>query len=58
MDIEWPTEKTLGRYTISPDNVANKALPGGPFTLKVLYHDGRQVNKQMHKKFSDLLKKD
>ncbi|WP_052093351.1 YiiX/YebB-like N1pC/P60 family cysteine hydrolase [Colwellia psychrerythraea] len=39
--IQWPTESTLGRYTISPDNIAVKALNDGPFELMVFYHDGK-----------------
>jgi uncharacterized protein YycO len=42
--IQWPTESTLGRYTISPDNIAIKALNGGPFELTVFYHDGKLIN--------------
>lgn len=43
--IAWPTEKTLGRETISPDNVAAKALDGGPLRLVLMYHDGKPVNR-------------
>ena len=39
-NIEWPTQKTMGRYTISPDHVAVKALPGGPLIPVMIYHDG------------------
>ncbi len=42
-DMAWPTDKTLGRYTISPDNVALKALDGGPLRLVLFYHDGKPV---------------
>jgi uncharacterized protein YycO len=45
-DITWPTTKTLGRSTISPDQVAVKALPGGPLELVLLYHDGKAVVEQ------------
>jgi len=45
-DIGWPTTKTLGRATISPDQVAVKALPGGPLELVLLYHDGNPVTEQ------------
>jgi uncharacterized protein YycO len=41
--IDWPTESTLGRYTISPDNIAVKTLDGGPFELMLLYHQGKVV---------------
>jgi len=42
-DMEWPTERALGRYTISPDNVASKALNGGTLKLITFFHDGAQV---------------
>lgn len=42
----WPTEKVLGRSTISPDNVARRAFEQGPFELVLFYHDGKAVNKQ------------
>jgi len=41
-DMEWPTERALGRYTISPDNVASKAL-NGELQLITFYHDGALV---------------
>jgi len=41
--IEWPTKKTLGRFTISPDNVASKALNGGPLKLIAFFNDGKFV---------------
>lgn len=43
LDMQWPTENALGRYTISPDNVASKALAGGPLQLLLFYHDGQEV---------------
>lgn len=45
-DIEWPTSKVIGRYTISPDNVAFKATNSGPLELVVFYHDGRLIKNQ------------
>ena len=42
----WPTEKVLGRSTISPDNVARRAFEQGPFELVLFYHDGKAVDKQ------------
>jgi len=42
-DMTWPTEKALGRYTISPDNVASKALNGGGLQLVLFYHDGKLI---------------
>lgn len=43
VDMEWPTEKTLGRYTISPDHVAMMALGQSPLQIVQFYHDGEQV---------------
>lgn len=42
-DMKWPTEKALGRYTISPDNVAKKAVGTGELKLISFYHDGKEV---------------
>jgi len=41
--IDWPTEKTVGRYTISPDNVANLCWEGIPLELITFYHDGVKI---------------
>ena len=51
-DIKWPIEKALGRYTISPDNVAVK-VNDGPFDLILFYHDGKEASVQ---KFQELIK--
>lgn len=40
--MDWPTERHLGRSTISPDNIAVKAIGGGPFEVVRLYHDGER----------------
>lgn len=42
-DITWPTEKVIGRYTISPDNIAYKATNSGSLQLVAFYHDGQRV---------------
>lgn len=45
-DITWPTKKALGRYTISPDNVAIKTLDqNGPKALEpvLMYRSGEKV---------------
>lgn len=56
-DLIWPTDKTVGRYTISPDNVAYKALAGGPFRLVLFYHDGRPVNEKPLELMAELMNK-
>ena len=47
--IDWPTEKMLGKYAISPDNVAQMAWTSIPLKLVLFYHDGQLVdeNKQV-----------
>ena len=43
-DIEWPTSRMLGRYTVSPDDIAQRSLSGGPLSIVMLYHDGKPVD--------------
>ncbi len=45
-NINWPTDNTLGRYTISPDNIAVKSLDDGPLELVMLIHDGEIIHKR------------
>jgi hypothetical protein len=43
--VHWQTSAQLGRFTISPDQVASQALSeDGAFDLVVLYHDGGLVD--------------
>jgi uncharacterized protein YycO len=56
-DMTWPTDKAIGRYTISPDNVAYKALANGPFKLVLFYHDGRLVNEKSQELMAELMNK-
>ena len=42
--IDWPTQKALGRTTISPDHIARRALNDGPLDLVALYRDGVRVD--------------
>lgn len=41
-DIEWPTKKQMGRFTISPDNVANKCLDGSLEPV-LMYRSGKKI---------------
>ena len=41
-NMQWPTDRTLGRYTISPDHVAWRAVEEC-FELKTLYLEGKEV---------------
>ena len=45
--MDWPTEKTLGRHSISPDNVAKLAWNNLPLELIMFYHDGHLVDKEV-----------
>ena len=49
--MDWPTEKTLGRHNISPDNVAKLAWNNLPLELILFYHDGALIaaDKQVDK---------
>lgn len=42
--IDWPTKKSLGRTTFTPDDVAVKAAKEGTLQLVTFYHDGRRVS--------------
>ncbi|MGE0528713.1 MAG: YiiX/YebB-like N1pC/P60 family cysteine hydrolase [Bdellovibrionales bacterium] len=39
----WPTQRTMGRATISPDHVARAALEHPQLTPVLLYHQGKEV---------------
>lgn len=44
--IEWPTQKALGRATISPDHIAQRAFNNGPLQLVAFYRDGARVENE------------
>ena len=49
------TSKIAGRYTISPDNVAFKAINNGPLKLVVFYHDGKRIDENKEKLMEALM---
>ena len=53
-DQEWPTERSAGRYTISPDHVAVKGT-NGCFEPVVMFHDGLEVTKNRKEELAKLL---
>jgi len=57
-DYAWPVEKTAGRYTISPDHIGEKATANGPFEPVMLYHNGKEVVKDVQLNFSRLMNAD
>ncbi len=42
--VEWPTKRSLGRTTFTPDDVAMKAARDRSLELVEFYHDGRRVD--------------
>ncbi len=42
-NINWPTDRTIGRWTISPDQVALRVLQPGPLSVVDLWRDGQRV---------------
>jgi uncharacterized protein YycO len=42
--IDWPTKKSLGRTTFTPDDIALKAARDKSLQLVTFYHDGNRVN--------------
>lgn len=54
INTEWPTDATLGRHTISPAHVAEKAGNKQPFRVVSLYLGGNKINKNINEKFQSL----
>lgn len=55
-DLPWPLAKTLGRYTISPDNVAQLAVQEKPLLDPVLiYRDGSLVKRDLRAELGKLI---
>lgn len=56
-DVKWPLDRALGRYTISPDNVAKLAQgPKAIFEPVILYYNGKRYNHDLTKSLDLLLK--
>jgi hypothetical protein len=57
--VAWQTGSQLGRFTISPDQVASQALTdSGAFELIVFYHDGELVNSNVALALMEALMRD
>jgi hypothetical protein len=54
-DIQWPTDRTLGRVVVSPDNIAQKAVASGPFQVALLYHDGKEITDSPQARLATLI---
>ena len=53
-NMTWPTTRTLGRYTINPDQVAWKAVDDC-YDPVLMYHDGKVVEGNLKKELRRLL---
>lgn len=53
--LQWPTSRMLGRVTVSPDDIASRAVGDGPLSIALLYHDGREIGVQPHRTLIELL---
>ena len=55
-DVQWPLGRTLGRYTISPDNVAQMAVNDKPvFDPAIIYRDGKRVENGLRNTLARLI---
>ena len=55
VDREWPVKKMLGRYTISPDHVADMAITNKSMQLVALYHNGEMISTDPEAKMQQLM---
>jgi hypothetical protein len=53
--IHWPTQRYLGRSSITPDDVADLALDDGPLSVVQLYNDGVQVSGDLKQELGRLM---
>jgi hypothetical protein len=53
--IDWPTKKSLGRTTFTPDDVAVKAAKDGPLQLVAFYHDGKRIDEAPTVRMAELM---
>ena len=55
-DLQWPTSRMMGRVTVTPDNIAARALGNGPLSVVLLYHDGQEITDSPREFMQKLLK--
>jgi hypothetical protein len=53
--IEWPTKKSLGRTTFTPDDVAIKAAREGLLQVVTFYHDGSRISDNPQIRMAELM---
>ena len=54
-DVQWPTDRKLGRVVVSPDNIAQEAAGSGPFDVVTLYHDGVEITDSVRTRLTSLI---
>lgn len=54
--IDWPTQKSLGRTTFTPDDVAVKAVKDGPLHVVSFYHNGQRISDSPAMRMAELMK--
>jgi hypothetical protein len=54
-DVQWPTDRKLGRVVVSPDNIAQEAAGSGPFDVVMLYHDGVEITESVQTRLASLI---
>lgn len=55
-EMSWPTSRALGRATISPDQVAERAVGDGPLRVVALYREGRAIEPDADRELARLLR--
>jgi hypothetical protein len=53
--IDWPTKRSLGRTTFTPDDVAVRVGKDGPLQLITFYHDGQRVSDAPMTRMAELM---
>lgn len=55
-DLQWPTSRMMGKTTVTPDNIASRALGDGPLSVSLLFHDGKEVTEGKREFMEALMK--
>ena len=53
--VDWPTKRSLGRTTFTPDDVAIRVSKDGPLQLVTFYHDGKRVSETPTIRMAELM---
>lgn len=53
--INWPTKKSIGRTTFTPDDVAIRAVKGDELELVRFFHDGKRVTESPRLRMAELM---